>query len=151
MALMRRRPRTDLWDPFGILEEVRHEMNRLFDSSLRGSRRTFDTEFVPPCDIYELQDRLVVCMDLPGLRREDVSVTLQGGILTVKGERKLHAPKDATWYAHECVSGSFTRAIELPVDVDAGKIDAHFRDGVLEILLPKTEEAKPRQIDIKVG
>lgn len=151
MALVRWTPRTDLWDPFASLEDIREEMNRLFDSTFRRGRRAFDSEFLAPCDIYEEKDKLVVSMDLPGLRKEDVSVTLQEGILTVKGERKLHAPKDATYYTQERVSGTFTRTIELPVSVDAGKIDAHFRDGVLEIVLPKTEEAKPKQIEVKVG
>jgi HSP20 family protein len=142
MALVRWTPRTDLWDPFASLEDIREEMNRLFDSTFRRSRRAFDSEFLAPCDIYEEKDKLVIRMDLPGLRKEDVSVTLQEGVLTVK---------DATYYTQERVSGTFTRTIELPVSVDAGKIDAHFHDGVLEIVLPKTEEAKPKQIEVKVG
>jgi HSP20 family protein len=133
------------------LADIQEEMNRLFDTSLRRSRRAFDSEFLAPCDIYEEKDKLIVRMDLPGLRKEDVNVTLQEGILTVKGERKLQAPKDATYYTQERVSGTFMRTIQLPVAVEAGKIDAHFRDGVLEITLPKTEEAKPKQIEVKVG
>jgi len=151
MALVRWTPRTDLWDPFASIADIQEEMNRLFDTSLRRSRRGFDSEFFAPCDIYEDKNELVVRLDLPGLRKDDVSVTMQEGVLTVKGERKLQAPKDATFYTQERVSGTFTRTIQLPVAVDAGKIDAHFRDGVLEITLPKTEEAKPKQIEVKVG
>ena len=151
MALVRWTPRTDLWDPFASLADIQEEMNRLFDTSMRRGRRTFDSEYIAPCDIYEEKDKLVVCMDLPGLRKDDVSVTLQEGVLTVKGERKLQAAKDATYYTQERISGTFTRTVQLPVAVDAGKIDAHFRDGVLEIAMPKTEEAKPKQIEVKVG
>jgi HSP20 family protein len=152
MALVRWTPRTNLWDPFASLTDLQEEMNRLFDSSLRrfGSRSA-DGAFLPACDIVEEKDRLLIRMDLPGLRREDVNVTLQEGVLTVKGERKIETTKDANYYLRERVAGSFTRAIELPVAVNAGKIDAHFRDGVLEITLPKAEEAKPKQIEIKVG
>jgi HSP20 family protein len=128
-------------------------MNRLFDSSLRRlAGRGVTAGFSPSCDIVEEKDHLLIRVDLPGLRKEDVNVTLQDGVLTIKGERKAEAAsKDATWYLREREVGSFTRAIDLPVAVDTGKIDAHFRDGVLEITLPKAEEAKPKQIEIKVG
>lgn len=151
MALVRWTPRTDLWDPFNAIADVRDEMDRLFDRALGRTRRALDQEFFAPCDMYEDKDQLVVRFDLPGMRKDDVSVTLQDDILIVKGERKLQVPKEATYYTQERVSGTFTRAIELPVAVDAGKIDARFRDGVLEITLPKTEEAKPKQIEVKVG
>jgi HSP20 family protein len=153
MALVRWTPRTDLWDPFASLTDLQEEMNRLFDSSLRRfSGRGVTDGFLPDCDIVEEKDHLVIRMDLPGLRKDDVGVTLQEGVLTVKGERKAEATsKEATWYLRERDTGSFTRTIDLPVAVDAGKIDAHFRDGVLHITLPKTEEAKPKQIEVKVG
>jgi HSP20 family protein len=151
MAMVRWTPRNDLWDPFASLADIQDEMNRLFDTSLRRGGRAFDGQFIAPCDIYEEKDKLVVRFDLPGLHKDAVSVTLQEGILMVKGERKLQAPKEATYYTQERVSGAFTRTIQLPVAVDAGKIAAHFRDGVLEIAMPKSEEAKPKQIEVKVG
>ncbi|HVM61097.1 MAG TPA: Hsp20/alpha crystallin family protein [Verrucomicrobiae bacterium] len=151
MALVRWTPRSDLWDPFANLADIQEEMNRLFDTSLRRGSRALDGQLFAPCDIYEEKDKLIVRLDLPGLRREDVKVTLQEGVLTIKGERKADAPKDATCYAQERVSGAFARTIQLHVAVDANRIDAHFRDGVLEVVLPKTEEAKPKQIEVKVG
>jgi HSP20 family protein len=152
MALVRWTPRTELWDPFASLTGLQEEMNRLFDTSLRrfGSRAA-EGAFLPACDMVEEKDHLLVRMDLPGLRKEDVNVSLQEGVLTVKGERKIEDAKDANYYLRERVAGSFTRVIELPVAVNAGKIDARFRDGVLEITLPKAEEAKPKQIEVKVG
>ena len=151
MAIVRWTPRNDLWDPFSSLADIQEEMNRLFDTSMRRGARTSDGQWFAPCDIYEEKDKLVVRMDLPGLRKEEVKVTLQEGILTIRGERKLEAPKDATFYTQERVSGTFTRTIQLPVGVDAGKIDANFRDGVLQVTLPKSEAAKPKQIEVKVG
>lgn len=151
MALVRWTPKTDLWDPFASLAELQEEMNRLFDSSLRRWSTRGTTTFVPPCDIVEEKDRLLVRMDLPGLCKEDVNVTLQDGVLTVKGERKIEDAKDASYYLRERAAGEFNRSVELPVAVNAAKIEAHFRNGVLEITLPKAEEAKPKQIEIKVG
>jgi HSP20 family protein len=150
MALVRWSPKTEL-DPFASLADIQEEMNRLFDFSLRRSPRQLDGQWFAPCDVYEEKDKLIVRMDLPGLRKDDVHVTLQEGVLSIRGERKLDTPKDATYYAQERLSGTFTRTIQLPVAVDAGKIDASFRDGVLHVTLPKSEEAKPKQIEVKVG
>lgn len=151
MALVRWTPRTDLWDPFASLSDLQEEMNRLFDTSLRRWSSRGPATFVPACDVVEEKDRLLVRLDLPGLRKEDVSVTLQEGVLTVKGERKIEDATEANYYLRERAAGTFTRSLELPVAVNAGKIDAHFRDGVLEISLPKAEEAKPKEIEVKVG
>ena len=151
MALIRWSPRNDSWDPFGSLAGIQEEMNRLFDTSLRRAHPALATEYLAPCDIYEEKDKLVVRLDLPGLRKEDVKVTLQQGVLTIRGERKIENPKDATPYTQERVAGMFARTIQLPVSVDDRKIDANFRDGVLQVTLPKTEEATPKQIEVKVG
>jgi len=153
MALVRWSPRSELWDPFANLTDIREEMNRLFDTSLRRYGGVGpDGGFLPACDIVEEKDALHLRMDLPGLRKEDVAVTLQDNVLTIRGERKPEAAtKEAGYYLRERVYGAFSRTIELPVTVDAGKIDAHFRDGVLHVMLPKTEAAKPKQIDVKIG
>jgi HSP20 family protein len=159
MAVIRWTPRNELWEPFTNLADIQGEMNRLFDSSLRrySGRTAGDGGFLPACDVVEEKDHLFVQVDLPGLRKEDVSVTLQEGVLTIKGERRAEAAgkeaagKEAAWYLRERAAGSFTRTMELPVAVDAGKIEAHFRDGVLSVKLPKAEAAKPKQIEVKVA
>jgi HSP20 family protein len=153
MTLTRWNPTSALWDPFASLADIQAEMNRLFESSRRRfDLGTYDGGFVPPVDVIEEADTLWVRMDLPGCRKEDVTVTLQDNLLTIKGERRQEAAgKEASYYRQERVYGPFTRAIELPMSVDAGHIDAHFRDGVLHVKLPKTEEARPKQIEVKVG
>ena len=151
MALIRWTPQTNLWEPFSGLADIQEEMNRLFDTSLRRGRRAPEAEYYAPCDLYEEKDKLVVRIDLPGLRKEDVQVSLQEGVLTIRADRKVELPHDASVYTQERVSGTFTRAVQLPVSVDAGKVDANVRDGVLQITLPKSEEAKPKQIEVKVG
>ena len=151
MALIRWQPKTELWDPFAGLSEIQDEMNRLFDTSLR-RRGAPDGDFVPALDIVEEKDNLVVKADLPGMTKDDITVAIQDNVLTIKGERKYEAEKkDANYYRRERVCGSFVRSLELPVTVDPNKVSASFRDGVLHVTLPKSEDAKPKQIEVKVS
>ncbi len=152
MAIIRWQPRSELWDPFANLADIQEEMNRLFDSSLRRAGAPQEAVFGFPLDVVEEKDHLVLRANLPGLSKEDVAVTLHDGYLTIKGEKKVEATsKEANWYRQERAYGSFSRTVELPVAVDAKRIEAQFRDGVLAVTLPKAEEAKPKQIEIKVG
>ena len=153
MALIRWSPRRELWDPFENLADIREEMNRLFDRSfLRRFDGGLDGDFAPAIDVAEEKDSFLVRADLPGLSKDDVSVTLQDNYLTIKGEKKHEVEtKEASYYHKERAYGTFTRTIALPVTVDAKKIDAQFKDGVLHVRLPKSEEAKPKQIDVKVS
>jgi HSP20 family protein len=153
MALIRWTPRSELWDPFASLADIQEEMNRLFDTSLRrAGRGDLEGVFLPALDVIEEKEHFLVKADLPGLSKDDVSVTLQDHFLTVKGEKKHEAEsKDANYYRRERVYGTFSRTIELPATVDARKIEANFKDGVLQIRLPKTEEARPKQIEVKVS
>jgi HSP20 family protein len=141
MALVRWRPTTDLWDPLAGLEDIRREMNRVFE-----------TAFAPALDVVEENDNFLVKIDLPGLTKDDVSVTIQNNFLTIKGERKHEVEKkEANFHHRERVYGSFARTIELPTRVESGKVEATFRDGVLQITLPKSEEAKPKEIKVSVN
>ncbi len=152
MALIRWQPRSDVWDPFASLADIQEEMNRLFDASFRRAGSPSEAAFGFPLDVVEEKDHLVVRANLPGLSKDDVSVTLHDGYLTIKGEKKVEATsKDANWFRQERAYGAFGRTVELPVAVDAKRIEAQFRDGVLTVTLPKAEEAKPKQIEIKVG
>jgi len=153
MALIRWTPRSDLWNPFTNLADIREEMNRLLDTSFRRmGHGDWETAFTPSVDVIEEKDAFLVKADLPGLSKDDVSVTLQESYLTIKGERKHETEtKEAGYHRRERVQGSFLRTLELPATVDAKKIDAHFKDGVLSVRLPKTEEAKPKQIKVKVN
>jgi HSP20 family protein len=151
MALIRWSPRRDLWDPFTGLAEIQDEVNRLFDTSLR-RHGGFDGVFSPALDVVVEKDNVLVKADLPGLGKDDISVTLQDNHLTIKGEKKHEVEqKEANYFLSERVHGSFTRTIELPVAVDAARIEARFKDGVLHVTLPKTEQAKPKQIEVKVS
>jgi len=151
MLLTRWNPRTDLWDPFSGVSEIQDEMNRLFSTSL-GQRGLFEDGFAPALDVTVDEGNVKVQVDLPGLAREDVNVTLQDNYLTIRGEKKRETESRESSYFHkERVHGAFRRTIELPVAVDARKIDARFKDGVLHVTLPKAEDAKPKQIEVKVS
>jgi HSP20 family protein len=111
-----------------------------------------DGLFAPAIDVAEEKDNYVVKAELPGLSKDDVSVTLEDNYLTIRGEKKPESEdKGANYHHKERTYGSFSRTIGLPTTVDAQKISAQFKDGVLQVTLPKSEAAKPKQIEVKVN
>jgi HSP20 family protein len=155
MALIRWRPRTKL-DPFGDLMGMQDEINRLFDITLGRSAfdhaGLFDGEWAPAIDVYENDDKVVVKTELPGLSEKDIEVDILGDTLTIKGEkRKEEEKKDKHYHRVERTYGSFHRTVTLPGMVESEKAKASFKNGVLEITIPKKEEAKPRQVKVDVG
>ncbi len=103
--------------------------------------------WAPPVDIFDLGDRLVIYADLPGVDRESIDVTLEGDTLTLRAERKAY-PEEADYLCCERTSGTYRRVIQIPMEVDAQNIEAHYEDGILKITLPKAPELKPRKISI---
>lgn len=147
--------REDWLDPFGDLEKLQDEMDRLFDFPLgRPSDRgigPLERAWRPAVDIRETKDSVVVRADLPGLTKEDIEVTVQGNALIIKGEKKQEREtKEEGLVRMERASGSFYRAMALPREVDSAQVKAVYKDGVLELTLPKKEESKPKQISIEV-
>jgi HSP20 family protein len=134
---------------------MQKEINRMFESIFHGdlsdSTSAFTSAWIPAVDIAEGDNDFVVRMELPGVNKEDVKITMQEGILTVRGEKKQEKEsKESDYHRAERSYGSFQRSFTLPTAVRADAIDASFRDGVLNISLPKAEEARPKQIDVKV-
>jgi HSP20 family protein len=155
MALIRWKPRTRL-DPFADLMGMGSDIDRLFGSML--SRNVFDAaaaadgDWAPAIDVYESDDKVVVKTELPGMSEKDIEVDILGDTLTIKGEKKNEQEqKDAHYHRLERVYGSFHRSVTLPGEVETAKARATFKGGVLEIELPKTEAAKPRQIKVNVN
>ena len=146
------RPGRTFWTPFTGLPALRDELDRLFSAGnndwLANSPRVL-SGWAPPVDLYEDKDSLVFQAELPGFKKEHVEISLQDGVLTVSGERKVENQAAET-EAHrtERFYGKFQRSITLPVAVDADKIKAAYQDGLLTVTLPKSEHAKPRQIAI---
>jgi HSP20 family protein len=143
MALVR-------WDPVTELAGMEVDrLNRMF-SELYG---TINRTWVPPVDIFESEDHAVVIKaELPEVKREDISVTFENNVLTLRGERKQEeTARRGDVQRAERFYGSFTRSFTLPASVDAAQIAATYKDGVLTIRLPRREETKPKQISVKVG
>lgn len=155
MALIPWRAR-DLWtDPFRDLEQIQREVNRLFDFSLsrREDKETglLEGMWTPAVDIFDSKDNILVRADLPGLKKEDIDISVRDNVLTIKGEKKQEKEvKEKEYVRTERFYGSFHSAMSLPAGVDESKVTAAYKNGVLEITLPKKEEAKPKQIKVDV-
>jgi HSP20 family protein len=152
MAIVRWRPRYE-WSPFRALRELEHEMDHWF-GGLPTRERTnglLEGAWRPSVDVYQAEDKIVVKADLPGVTKEDIDVSVVDNFLTIKGERKHETEvKEEDVHRVERSYGTFERSFELPGTVEAGKIEATYKDGVLEVTLPKKPEAKPKQIAVKV-
>ena len=140
------------WTPMGNLQSFQHEMNRMFDQFFRGGNgeEAKVSTWQPSVDIYETDDALVIKAELPGVSKDDVSIDVHQNTLTLRGQRKHEAEvKDEHYHRVERSYGSFQRSFTLPTTVDAEKAEASFKDGVLELRLPRLESAKPRQVAIQ--
>ncbi|MEW6739420.1 MAG: Hsp20/alpha crystallin family protein [Nitrospirota bacterium] len=147
------------WSPLKELEEMRKDMDRLFEEFFspitrrrRGWLKPEMGVIVPNIEMYDRKNEIVVKAELPGVAKEDIDLTITKDSLTLKGETtKEEEVKEEDYYAAEISYGSFTRTIALPAEVDSEKAKASFKNGVLEIVLPKREEAKPKEIKIEVS
>ncbi len=151
MAIARFRLFSSSVDPFRDLNDMQSEMNRLFDSFFGRPSPAVGVERVwaPAVDVYETKDELVLSAELPGLNEKDIHLSITGDILTLRGERQWNAEtKGDSFYRSERWFGKFERALPLPVQAD--KVKAKYRDGVLTVSLPKAEEIKPKEIKIDV-
>src|SRR5262245_16196189 len=141
------------FDPFRDLVVLQDRMNRLFGDTYGRRDEGVISNWVPAVDIYENEKKaLVLKAELPEVKREQVSVTVENNTLTLSGERKFDGDvrKDG-FHRVERAYGTFTRSFSLPSTVDSSKIGAEFKDGVLTVTLPYREEAKPRTINVEVA
>ena len=145
------------WDPFREFTQIQDRLNRVFTDAYgrTGSDEGFLTSgaWVPPVDIYQNGDKeLVLKAELPDMVREDIDVTVDNGTLTIKGEKKFaDEPKEDQFHRIERRYGAFSRSFSLPQTVDATKVTAEYKNGVLTVRLPVREEAKPRSIKVDVA
>jgi HSP20 family protein len=138
---------------FEQLFDLRDELDRLFETpfgELGRASRLFNN-WAPAVDLYEDKDSFIVKAELPGMKREDIEVSLHEGMLTLAGERKSEEKTDnADTHRTERFFGRFQRSLTLPKAVKTDKVAAQYRDGVLTVTLPKSEEVKPKQIEVNV-
>jgi HSP20 family protein len=151
------------WDPFQDLRDAQEEMAQMAQMSPRlahalglhaqqGSGRAETTAWAPALDISERKDAYLVTVELPGVDADDLEITLEDGLLTIQGERQFaHDSSEQQFHRVERRYGAFRRSITLPAQVQAEQIEASFENGVLQIVVPKMEEAKPKRIQVRPG
>jgi HSP20 family protein len=153
MSIIRyRSPEPANWPVLDRWSNLRDELNSLFELPLWtnfGRPEPLFTGWSPALDLYENNDNVVAVVELPGMRKEEIEISLHDGMLTVAGERKRESSNGEKAERTERHIGTFRRSIVLPTRVNANKVNATYRDGILTVTLPKAEEAKPKQIPVR--
>lgn len=140
------------WDPFRDLSILQDKINRVFNEQVeRGSEPASNKAWAPAVDILETENDLVVRAELPGINRDDIDIEVTGESLTIRGERKFNEQDKEKYLRVERPYGPFQRSFTIGVPVQQDKVKATYRDGVLEVLVPKAEEVKPKKIEINMG
>lgn len=147
-----------IWKPFRELmpfdfEQMRREMDRLWDSFLERPRRKAEEggPWYPSLDVAETKNDMIIKAEIPGMDPKDIDISLSDGVLTIRGEKKQEREeKEEDYHLIERNYGSFSRSVQLPKGVQSDKITASYNNGVLKVTLPKSEEAKKKEIKIKV-
>jgi HSP20 family protein len=140
------------WRPFFGLRSLQDEMNRMFSDFFGEASEGGMATVAPAVDLIDTADTLKINVELPGIRKEDVEISLKDDLLTIRGEKKEEKEqKGENRYYMERTYGTFSRTLNLPAKIKADKVKAAYKDGVLEITLPKAEEEKAREIQVEVG
>ena len=146
-------PELSAWPSFDRWIDLRDEMSSLFDLPTMGNlvrQAQLFSGWTPPLDLYQDNDNVIAMIELPGMRKEDIDISLQDGVLTIAGERQSSLGEEKNAERTERFSGKFRRSITLPSRVDAGKVSASYKDGILTVTLPKAEEAKPKKVEVTI-
>ena len=156
MSLIRyQTPNSVMWPSLNRWASLRDDLDTLLELPFLtgGSRQTqLFTGWTPALDLYQNNDNVIAVVELPGMRKEDIEISLQDGTLTIAGERKSETGSNAENATRtERFTGKFRRTVTLPTRVDSNKVNATYKDGILTVTLPKAEEAKPKQIQVNVS
>jgi HSP20 family protein len=147
-------PQLGSWPSLDRWSSLRDDLNTLFELpfwSNSGGHEQLLTGWSPALDLYQDADNVIALLEVPGMRKEDIEISLHDGTLTISGERKLDSPNGEKAERSERYIGKFRRSITLPTRIDAAKVSATYRDGILTVTLPKAEEAKPKQIEVNIA
>lgn len=155
MSLIRyQTPGSVMWPSLNRWASLRDDLDTLLELPfLTGSTRQAQlfSGWTPALDLYQNNDNVVAMVELPGMRKEDIEISLHDGMLTIGGERKAQKGEGDNAARTERFTGKFRRSVTLPTRVDANKVSATYKDGILTVTLPKAEEAKPKQIQVNVS
>jgi HSP20 family protein len=143
-------PELSNWPTLDRWSNLRDELNSLFGLPFltNSNRQDLFSGWSPALDLYQTNDNVVAVLELPGMRKEDIEISLHDGTLTISGERKSSSSNGEQAERTERYVGSFRRSMTLPARVDSSKVTATYRDGILTVTLPKAEEAKPKRIEV---
>ncbi len=153
MSLIRYQIPDVSWQSLDRWSNLRDEINSLFELpgwSTMPQAQLFNG-WTPALDLYQTSDDIVAMVELPGMRKEEIEISLHDGMLTISGERKDEKPAQDKTARTERFVGKFRRSVSLPTRVDANKVSATYKDGILTVTLPKAEEVKPKQIQVNVA
>ena len=145
-------PTSDWTSPFDELERMRRDMDRLTEGLTRGLWREPMAGVFPLMNVTEDKDNYYVRAELPGLKANDLDISVTGDTLSISGERKIPVEDEkAQYHRREREAGKFSRIVSLPAQIDTGKVEARCNDGVLTVVLPRAQAAKPKQIAVKTS
>ena len=154
MSLIRyQTPDLSVWPSFDRWANLRDELNSLFElpTANPGRQAQLFSGWTPALDLYQNNDNVVAVLEIPGMRKEDIDISLHDGMLTIAGERQASANAEGdNAERSERFTGKFRRSITLPTRVDAGKVSASYKEGILTVTLPKAEEAKPKKVEVTI-
>ncbi|MGA1863004.1 Hsp20/alpha crystallin family protein [Deferribacter thermophilus] len=136
------------WDPLKDLVSIQERINRLFDDALSSRKSGVQSDWIPPVDVLETEKGVLLIVEVPGLKEDDIDIQISDNILTIKGERKLPDVEKENYYRLERPYGKFSRSFQLPDNVDVNKVKASLKDGILKISLEKSEKEKPKVINV---
>jgi len=155
MSLIRyQTPNSVMWPSLNRWASLRDDLDTLLELPFftgSGRQTQLFSGWTPALDLYQNADNVVALVELPGLRKEDIEISLQDGMLTIAGERKNESGEENGATRTERFTGKFRRSVTLPTRVDANNVNAVYKDGILTVTLPKAEEAKPKQIQVNVS
>jgi len=138
--------------PFADFDQVRREVLRLFDSVAGDSPRDWNAGVFPPINITQDQDNYYLRAELPGIKANELAISAHSDRVSIAGRRDIHNEEGrVSYHRKERAEGSFNRTLSVPTQIDAGRVEARYADGILSVTLPKAEEAKPRQIAVKTS
>ncbi len=140
-----------IWDPFQEMETLLDRYNRSSRKTLANSDdRSFEVgDWMPVVDIEETEEAFAIKAELPGVEKDDVSINIDKGVLTIKGEKKTET-EDKKRHRVECSYGSFVRSFTLPQSIKVDEVQAEYNNGILNLTIPKSEEEKPKEIEVKI-
>jgi HSP20 family protein len=148
-----RYPQSDFSTAFDRLANMHEELDRVFESTFGSGFRSLGTlsRWTPAVDVYQDKDQFTVVAEVPGMKKEEIDISLHGDTLTISGERKSPEKEGDQGFRTERFFGKYQRSLTLPSAVNTEKVKASYKDGILEVVLPKADEAKPKQIEVSLS